>query len=272
MSVEASPDTLRQLYSQISEIDAELALAADTATAGKRKMTNDIRKEVAENNSDVVEQITTVVKFLSDLDARVLTGALSLFTENTKELDKKVDEYITAQVKAQEENKNGAEKPSQERVAELSASRRDLNEKYKVLRSFLEMFDADSVKDIPVPAIMRGLPGKRGKNVFKSFNFSLSPVSETQPADSEFEARSENTNSISSIASTVLNITAQELRNYLKSQGVDIENPVSPFIVKLSNGRWLKGEKGDTDNPNEPDEVVDGTEDVNTDETVTAEV
>lgn len=266
MSVNASPEALRSLYDEIKTIDDELALASDTATAGKRKTRNTIQAETSDVWSTNVENF---VSWLTTQPERVIVGALAGLDEKAKSLKDQADKLVEKIVEENEKVSNGADKPSQERVTQLSAQRRELNEKYKVLRSFLEMFDAGSVSDIPVPAVMRGLPGKRGTNKFKSYDFFLSDASDSQPEDNAFTPRSENTNSISSIASTVANVTAAEFRNYLKGKGINIEEPADSFVVQLANGRWMKAVKraDGSENPAEAE-----TEEVEEDENVTAEV
>lgn len=247
--IAVSPEVLRNKYSEIVVLDEKIAAASGSDTAGKRAIANNIASETNESWSAVVEQVTGHIETLSgNTLVGTYTALISALNDKFRE---DVDGILSGLV---EERSSDAPEISEEELAKVLADRKVLSDEYKALRNILEMFGQD-VSDIPEPKRMTGSRGPRGPRTLSKFDYAV-----------DGETRSKTQNSLSSIANTVckdLGWKTKDLREFLVSQGLDIESPSDTWSYTLPNGKVLSAVKSGEDDDTTPEDTVpeDDTED-----------
>jgi hypothetical protein len=242
--ISVSPDTLRAKFDEIAVIDEKLDSVSGGADSGKRALANQIASETSGSWKKVADNLVASLAKIEDPND--LTGAVTGLIKSVNDSFKEsIDKYLTEQVEAR---KNDAPAVSDDEVAELSTSRKELVEQYKALRQILEMFGND-VSTIPEPKKRTGSRGKRGPRVLTNFSFSI-----------DGKERTSSQNSLSSIANTVcadLNWKTADLKNWLAEQGLDFQNPEDSWEYTLPNGKVISGVVMEVD-----DDDVEDTETV----------
>lgn len=235
--IAVSPEVLRSKYGEIVVLDEKIAAASGSDSAGKRAIANAIASETTDIWTPVAEQVVAHVQTLSGNDlVGTFTALVRALNENFRE---DVDGILSGLV---EERSSDVPQVSDEELEDILKQRKVLSDEYKALRNILEMFGQD-VSDIPEPKRMTGSRGPRGPRTLSKYDYSI-----------DGEPRSKTQNSLSSIANTVckdLNWKTKDLREFLVSQGLDLENPGDTWEYTLPNGKVLSAVKSAEDEDSE---------------------
>ena len=220
--ISVSPEILREKVAEIAQLDEQLDAASGSESAGKRAIQNALAAENEEGWRGVTDQLSAELNKYSD-DVPKLVGLYSGITSTLSgEFKSKVDEFLAAEVKTRETNR---EQVSPEQISEWTEARKQLMEQYKALRGILELFEQD-ISGIEEPKKRSGARGPRGPRVLTGYDWFI-----------DGEKRTDTQNSMSSIANTVctpLGWKTADLRNWLTEQlGVDLENAPAEFEFTL---------------------------------------
>lgn len=227
-----------QLRTAIDEIDVKLDSLTDAASAGKRKIVNDLM----EKNSEIVTKVVdNFVPQLENLDEETLVGVYrgivsklsAAFDERTKQI---VDKLVEAAPKS-------APLITAEEAEVLSKQRSELYQGIKMVVTLNEKFGNNPLE---MPKSRRGAaPGvKRGPRALNLMVWSIDDVVlDPQP-------------SLKDLAESLGFESTKDMRAAMKEQGIDTTNPENGELTfTAADGKVLFGYI-----PTEDDDEENGAE------------
>lgn len=235
-TIQISVDSLRDLATQISELDTQIASASGSDAAAKKAIVEQVTTENAEQVDGMLNDLITSI---SEQDTRILVGLVTRLEERLKtELAPKVDEFVTAELQR-------TQSVGKEQVDGLKQKRKELLDRFKALRQVLESFSMD-VSSVPEPKRGgggrpagsgggKGASGSNKENYRYLIDGKPSPKSQNKFSSVAFYATHGVPKALDSNANTDRWSTDQ-LRDFLKEQGVDFPN-VDEWEVTLPNGK-----------------------------------
>lgn len=246
--ISVTPEALRAKVNEILELDEQLAAASGSTALGKRALANSITSEREGVWRELVDAVVNKIAEAESDNEALVALVTALDKGVTDRFGKQVDEFLQAQVEA---NSSEQIKLSDDELQNLTNHAKELRKQEKALREILVMFGMN-VDDIPEPKRLTGSRGKRGPRVFSRYNYSV----DGQP-------RTESQNSLSSIANTVApdDWNTPKLREFISSQGIDINNPPDEWSVTLPNGKVVSAVKKSVEDVYETSDDDDGDED-----------
>lgn len=244
-----SPDALRNLLTQIREIDKQLDAASGSTASVEDYAVDTLLNEQSDNYSEFVDTIVQNISGADDPASRV-ASVIALQKVLDNKYKKEVKEFIEARTKdlASEQQQSDL---TNEELAELETDRKQLVAQYKAIRELLEMFDAD-LDDIDEPKIRRGSRGPRGPRTLNTFNYK---VNETELP--------EEANSLAMVAKFTGFAKVKDLKEVITKQGVDLKKPSDEWKADLGNGNVVYATRKpefvgmDADSDNEDAETED---------------
>ncbi len=136
--IAVSAETLDAYGKQITDLDAKIAAASGSDTAGKKAW---IENLIAQNQQDVDGYASSIIEQIGSLDLPLLVGLVTKLEERMKaDLHPKVDEYV---------NTEYPKTKTTEDVEGLRNTRKELLVQFKALRSVLATFgiNTDHIED-----------------------------------------------------------------------------------------------------------------------------
>lgn len=236
---------LREIHAEIvksiNDIDEKLDSLVDTATAGKRKISNDLVEQYEPVWSPVVAGL---IEQIRGMDADQMTA---VFYGLTRSLDSEFKEVAGKFVEELSENAPKATPLiSEDEAEELSKVRSELYQKAKAVVDLAANFGDD---ELDMPKTRRGSRGKRGKRALSLVTWSIdgSPVAEDD-------------DSVAGVAKLLGFDKAKDFTEALRSGGVpaveanaiDTRNPADTFSVEI-NGKTVSASKVDESDDSDED-------------------
>lgn len=222
---------LRSIYDEIikniNEIDEKLDSLVDTATAGKRKITNDL----VESYDPVWSPVSTgLIEQIREMDPEQL---VAVYFGLTRALDSEFREMAAKFVTDLAENAPKSEPLiSEDEVEDLSKIRSELYQKAKAVVDLAANFGEE---DLEMPKTRRGSRGKRGKRALTTMTWAIngSPVSDDD-------------DSVAGVAKLLGFEKAKDFTQALRDAGIDTREPGETFTVEIA-GKTVTAEKTDDD-------------------------
>ena len=211
--------TLLEIKGQIDNFDATLDSAAGSTASFKRVA----ETRVIERSQDTWEGfVSTVLGHIHQADDPAVRAGTVLALQ--KALDENfssvVDETVKAEIEVVEsEHENREVDPEELQVIE--EQRKEAVEKFKAVKNLLSMFGVEGIDSIPDPKSRRGSRGPRGPRTLAKFDYT---VNDTEIADSKL-----------SIVANMCGVKTKELKDHIKSQGIDLTDPPTSWEAELPN-------------------------------------
>lgn len=226
-------DLFREQVAQIVKIDNVFDSLEDSATAGKRKVTNELIAGVAEGVKPVADDMIAKIKAIPEEQRYAVY--LGFTRALAKEFDKDADAFVTARIPAPTEQ---TDKPnvSDEQKKTLAESRKSLLERARVLGAMAvdlgEMTEAELEDMLPK---RRNLSGPRGKRAISNYDLY---VGETKYETMAEVAKANGYEKAAELTKAIRE-TGGEVKDG-KPEGINLTNPPKEFSFTLKNGQVLK--------------------------------
>ena len=231
-------DLYDQIVSSIDEIDVELDSLTGGKSAGKRKVTNDLKEKHEGIYSGPLGQ---TVDFIAGQPEEVQAAIVSAFTDELRnKYGKSTDSYITALVDNQ---------PTQEALItedEAAQKSKDRSELYQKAKAIVSLLSSVGV-DVEMPKARRGSTGKRGPRNLSLFTFSVNGVEVDMTMKQIAEAGGYS-------KASQLTKALRDADDSSGWKGFDVTNGSQFDDFTLPNGKILSGFRDDSDDEDEGDE------------------
>lgn len=209
-------DSLRQLKSQITDIDVQLD-AVNGGTTGKRSLQNSL---VGQADAISTELATPVIEALNDYEGTEKIGAFyGVIDKIETALSEEIDEALEA---LYESSKTEVPELSEEEISALTDQRKKLSDAFKTLKEALSMFGNEEAEQIEDPKIRRGRTS-RGPTVWGKFQYAING-----------EELPETANNLRFVGQRA-GLKVSEVKTYMEEAGIDVKNPPREWTVELPN-------------------------------------
>lgn len=228
------------LKDQIEAIDEKLDSVQDSATAGKRKITNDLVSENEAFWKIVSDSIIEQMKNEGITDEQRTAAYYGITRALTKEFGDTSEKFVEARVPAKPEGETPTISP--EDLSALQESRKTLYQQVKVLADLVvQTGAAESLEELDVPGPRKGAVGPRGKRALSYYSF---------------EVDGKTYDKLTEVAQANGYEKVVELTKAFKAAEVNTTNPPRVFKVTLANGKELTATDSRTDEERGADAVL----------------